>query len=232
MILYLHTKIRDFFQPRKQIPDELKRLPVYDGYVSPSSITALRDNPAYDTTWIPDSQRPGRNIPVHYTSRTDNAIVTDGHSGQDTDMRTYPHVVADGNRPCIFQPAVPLLYIERMAGCIKATVGSDEHIVAKRDLGFVQHDTIHVGIEILANLDVITVIAIEGLLYQEIASRLPKQPNDKFLPALAFRGQQVVILVAQILAPLPFRNQFLIIVRIIQFAQTAFFFFAHHKDNH
>lgn len=62
-----------------------------------------------------------------------------------------------------------------MAGRIETAVGGDEHMVAEADLGLVQDDAIHVGIEVFADFDVVAVVAEEGLLYQEVFPRFPSR---------------------------------------------------------
>ena len=101
-------------------------------------------------------------------------------------MRTYPHVIAYGNRQGIFQPPVSLLYIEGVTGCVKSAVGSNEHIVAELDFCLIQDNAIHVCIKIPANLYVIAVITKKRLLYQKTTSRLPKQFDYNIVPAFGF----------------------------------------------
>ena len=60
---------------------------------------------------------------IYHATCTYNTIATDCNTGQHTDVRTYPHVIAYGNRTGIFQAPVSLLYIEGVCGSIKSAVG-------------------------------------------------------------------------------------------------------------
>ena len=180
-----------------------------------SSVIALCANPAYDPTGISYSQCPCRYVLVYYASRTDDTVVTDGYSGQDTDMRTYPYVIADGNRQGILQSLVSLFHVKGVSGCIEATIGSNEYIVAELYLGSIQYNTVYICVEVIAYFNIISVIALERLFYQKIASRFSKQSGYNLFPALDFRRQQVVIFMAEQFASLSFGYQLRIVIGIV-----------------
>ena len=60
-----------------------------------------------------------------------------------------------------------------MAGGIEGTVGTDEHVVAEGDFGFVKYHEVGIGKEMVANLYVVTVVAEERSYDVEVVSRLP-----------------------------------------------------------
>lgn len=168
-----------------------------------------------DAAGVAYGQRTGWNVSVDNTPGTDDAVVADGDAGQYADLRPDPHVVADGDGAGIFQPAVPLPDVERMAGRIETAVGGDEHMVAEADLGLVQDDAIHVGIEVFADFDVVAVVAEEGLLYQEVFPRFPQQGFQQLRPPPGFRRRQLVVCVALVFAQLPFGYQLRVVVGVV-----------------
>lgn len=181
----------------------------------PDRIITRLSNTPYDATGVPHCQRTGWDILVDHTSGTDDAIIANGYSGQDTDVRSYPHVVAYRNRPGVFQTTVSLIHINGMTGGIKAAIGGDEDIVAKRHLSAVKNHAVHIGIKVLSDLHVIAIVAEERLLYQEISSRLPQQAGKEARAPFHIGGQQMVVFVADVLAALPFGYQLSIVVGII-----------------
>ena len=114
---------------------------------------------------IADGKRIGGNIFYDYTSGSDHAIITNGYSGQYADVSTYPYVVADGDWFCIFQPAVTMLNIKWMSGCIETTSGRDKNIVAKRDFRLIKNYAIDVHVEVFSQFDIVSVVAMEGRFY-------------------------------------------------------------------
>ena len=106
---------------------------------------------------------------------TYNTIIADGNTRQYTDLRTDPHIIAYGNWPCILQSTIPRTYIKRMPRRIEATIRSHKNIIAKSDRCTVENNTIHISVKILTKRYIITVVTIEGLLYQKGLSGTPQQ---------------------------------------------------------
>ena len=86
---------------------------------------------------------------------------------------------------------------------------------AEADLGLVQDDAIHVGIEVFADFDVVAVVAEEGLLYQEVFPRFPQQGFQQLRPPPGFRRRQLVVCIALVLAQLPFGYQLRVVVGVV-----------------
>ncbi len=57
-----------------------------------------------------------------------------------------------------------------MSGRIESAVGSDEYIIAELYLRLIQNNAVDIGIEILAYLYIVAVIAMEWLFYQKFMS--------------------------------------------------------------
>ena len=75
-------------------------------------------------------------------------------------MRTDPYVIADGHGKSVFQTLITLLYVKRVAGGIDAYVRGDERVIADTNFAPSRYE-IHVGEEIIPNLDIIAIIALE-----------------------------------------------------------------------
>lgn len=114
------------------------------------------------------------NVGCDDASGSYDAVVADGHAWQDAYLGAYPDVVADCDGACVFQPFVPVYGVEGVPGCVKAAVGGYEYVVAECDFRFVEYDEVEVGVEVLADGDVVAVVAVEGLLYEEVSGHFPE----------------------------------------------------------
>lgn len=89
-----------------------------------------------------------------------------------------------------------------MAGRGEDDIGADEHVVADHDTGTVQNDEVVIGVDVLADSDVVAVVAEEGRLQVHVR-RIP----EEFLQPEPVKFDSVsVVLVTQRLGPLPFAN--------------------------
>ena len=114
-----------------------------------------------DAAGIPDGQCSRRNIPVHHASCADDAVVADSDARKDADVRSYPHVVAYGDRAGIFESLVALGHIEWMPGRIDAYVGGDEDVVAYGHFRSVEDCQIDVGECVAPDEYIVSVVAME-----------------------------------------------------------------------
>lgn len=135
-----------------------------------------------DSARVANGQGVDWNVLGYYTSGTDDTVVSDGDTGQYADKGTYPYIVAYMNGLGIFQSLIPLLHIQGMACCIESAVGSNKHVVAKGDGRSVQDDAVHIAIEVFTHADIIAIVAIEGLLDEEVLSGLSQQFTKQLLP--------------------------------------------------
>ncbi len=120
-----------------------------------------------DAAWITYGYRTGRDVFCHYTSGSDHAVVTYGHSRQYRDRCSDPYVVADGYRPGIFQTFVSFNRVNRMTGGVESAVRGYEDIVAECHLGSVKDDEVEIGVEVFAYTYVVAIVAEEGLFDQD-----------------------------------------------------------------
>lgn len=119
--------------------------------------------------WIAGGYRVFRDIPCDYTPGTDSAIVADCYAWKYRDVCPNPDIISYRNRACELKSTVSFNRIKRMTGRVKSAVRPDKHIVAKRNRRLVENYHIEVGIEIQANLYIVTIIAVKRLLNQDVA---------------------------------------------------------------
>lgn len=96
----------------------------------------------------------------------DDAPAADHHIAADRNAGHHlhaadPHIVADGDGVGVFEPLVAALSVDGVPRRIKAAVRRDKHVIPKPDFGSVENDEIMVGIKILAELDVVAIVAPE-----------------------------------------------------------------------
>ena len=104
-------------------------------------------------------------------------IIADADSRKDGHAPAYPHIVADGHRLCPFAAAVPFHRVRAVAGGVDADIRADEAVVAYRYWGLVKYREIEIGEETFPHADLLPVIAVKRLVYNDIiVSDIPKQP--------------------------------------------------------
>lgn len=89
----------------------------------------------------------------------DHDITAYGNSGHHLNARTDPHIIAHGNRIGIFQALISTLRIYRVSCRVETAVGRDKYIIAKRHFSSVKNNRVVISKEVLADLDIVTVIA-------------------------------------------------------------------------
>ena len=129
-------------------------------------------------------------------------------------------MVTPGNTVAAFR-------VERVACGVESAAGSDKHVVAKSHFGTVENHATHVGKEIVANMDIVTIVAEERRLDDAIAAHSPQQASEQFAAFLLHRGARGIEVVAQFLACRPFGYQFRVIVGIIQCPRFHVHFLCH-----
>ena len=161
----------------------------------------LPHHPAGDA----DCDHVRRNGSGNHASSSDDGIVADGHTGQNGRSGSDPDVVADGDRLGDLQPGLALFRIDRMLGGCETAVGSDEHMASERHLGAVGDDQVVVGVKVISDGDVVSVIAPERRSEYHVFPHLSQQFGQDAALRFPIVGIQLVILVAFILAFADFR---------------------------
>lgn len=113
---------------------------------------------------IPAHYRIGRHVFGHYRAGSDNRIIANGHARINHRASADPDVMAYGDRFTVLQPAVTFGRVQRMRGCINVHPRCEHTVIANADRADVQHDAVEVGVKIVAQIDVIAVVAAEARL--------------------------------------------------------------------
>ena len=108
------------------------------------------------------------NIFRYDASCTNCHVITDGHTRQDSHTTTNPHIIANGDWFCPLSTAVTLYGVSTMAGCVNAYIRADKAVVTNGDWGFVEYGEVEVGKEPLTHTNLLAIVAIEGLVNQNI----------------------------------------------------------------
>ena len=114
-----------------------------------------------NTAGVPGGDGVGRNISGDDASGSNDTVVSDGHSGKNGRTGADPDVAADRDRHGDFQSRLALFRINRMLGGGETAVRSNKHMVAERNLDAVGYNQIVIRIEVVADKDVVSVIAPE-----------------------------------------------------------------------
>lgn len=93
-------------------------------------------------------------------------------------MCANPYVIANGYRFSILQTLVAQVYVEGMSGRVETTIWSNEHIVAKGYRRSVENDAVDVAVKVFANMNVVTIVAVEWLFNQKLLLGAAKQRAD------------------------------------------------------
>lgn len=124
----------------------------------------------------------------HYASGSDGAVVADGHAGEDADVCSDPYVVTHGDGARIFQSRVAQIGFQWMPGGVKSAVGGYEYVAAECYRCFIEDDKIDVGVEIFADVDIVSVVAIEGLLYEKLHACRAKDVTKESFALIGAQG--------------------------------------------
>lgn len=90
---------------------------------------------------------------------SDDGIVADGDARIDDGTAADPDIMADDDGFAEFFAGIAGDRIERMSRCVNVDPRRNHAIVANPDFTDVQKDTVEIGIEVVADMDVKTVIA-------------------------------------------------------------------------
>lgn len=99
------------------------------------------------------------NVLRHNRSGTDDHIITDVYSAQDSHVSSNPDVVPDMNILCkfrhghapVFAQAQPFLRKKGMIGCQEGNVGSDAYVIANEYAGIIHDDQVEISKKIFSD---------------------------------------------------------------------------------
>lgn len=110
---------------------------------------------------IAADDRAGGYIFGDHGTRSDDGVVADVDAGIDDSTAADPDIVADGDGFAEFFAGIAGNRIERMSRCVNVDTRRNHAIVADPDFADIQKHTIEIGVEVIADVDVKTIIAAE-----------------------------------------------------------------------
>ena len=132
-------------------------------------------NGAQHTTGVAGCDDIVGDIAGHDRTGADDRPVANRDAGQKDAATPDPDVVADRNRLAVLGSGGSSHRVERMGVGVDLDTRSKEDLIANRDRADIEDDTAEVGIEILPDPDVISVIATEGGFDPKIAAGFSKK---------------------------------------------------------
>lgn len=124
----------------------------------------------------------------HYASGSDGAVVADGHAGENAYVCSDPYIVAHGDGTRIFQSGVAQVGIQWMPGGVESAVGGYEYVASECYRCFIEDDKIDVGVEIFADVDIVSVVAIERLLDEKLIACRAKDVTQESCALIGSQG--------------------------------------------
>ena len=179
-----------------------------------------------DAAGIADGDGVGRDVVRDHRACSDGAVVADSDARKDSHRTAYPAVVADGDRLCPLLTGVALRGIGAVAGGVDRHIGTDESVVADGYGGFVENGAMEIGKETLAYADVLAVVAIEGLVDEDLIVTGSEEGFEHLLALLEAGGLNVVVAPNQVLAGVEFVFEFGV-AGVIDLPCEHFFFLGH-----
>ena len=113
---------------------------------------------------IADGDDTGRDILSHDAARPDHSVVADMDAREKHGVRADPDVVPDRDGDPVFKFCVPYFVMDRVPGGDHGDVRAEHDVIPDLHLGDVNNDTPAVGVKIVADLDMFSVIAAERRL--------------------------------------------------------------------
>ena len=110
---------------------------------------------------IAHRHRMGGDVLDHHGAGADHHVIADGDAGAYHDVTAEPDVVADGDGACSLRSGGAHRGVDWMVRRVQADAWSEEHAVADGDLRHVEEDAIHVGVEVVSDVGIAAVIAVE-----------------------------------------------------------------------
>ncbi len=156
-------------------------------------------------------------------------VVADMHSGIYHAIRAYPHVIADCHLDTVLISGVAWLPVNRMTGGGYGSVCRNHDVVADFDLRHVYYREVIACEEVLADFDILTVVAVNRRENFDVLSNLAEKLTEKLL--LSFRvlrragvecGKTVLALYSLLGEP--------VLPRLIRKSREHSLFFCHTKN--
>ena len=176
-------------------------------------------------TRISDGDNIVGDIPCYNRSGTDCDIVANIYSGKNGHAPANPDIVTDGDWLSPLSPTVSLDRIGTMTSRIYADVRADEAIIPDGDRCFIQYGEIEVGEEAPAHVNLLSVIAVEWLVDNDLViSYGPQQILQDSEPGSCIRRGNGIVPVNDIMNCDKFLQKLWIYCRIRQPGKHLFLF--------
>ncbi len=171
------------------------------------------------------------NVPSYHGTRSNDAVVADGHARENRDVCAYPDVVSDVDRQGPFQPLVALFGVDGVGGRREAAVWCDKDMVAEGDLCRIQDDAVVVDVEGVPCGNVVSIVADEGLLDDGVLAQLAENFSKGRLALFKIAGTDVIVIEAKFFALGSLLDQVWIVVGVVKFARQHLLLFSHFKPS-
>ena len=139
-------------------------------------------NRANHPGWVPRHHSVSGYIPGDNCPSANHGIQADAYTGQQDGTAADPHIVLNCNRLCHLPALIAGFSLQVMGGSIHLYTRPDHHMVANAHLVAIQDGTLHVQKDILTDVNVLAVGAVEGWLDERAAADLAEQPPEKRVP--------------------------------------------------
>lgn len=121
-------------------------------------------------------------IPRDNRAGSDHRVAANRDTRIDDGMASDPDMVSDVHRAGGFEPRRPFRRIEGMSGGEDGDPRPDEAVVADSYLRAVQDDQVVVRIKMIADVDIVSVVAPEGGLDERARSARAEEPVKDRIP--------------------------------------------------
>ena len=115
--------------------------------------------------------RIGRNIPGHDAACADDRIVADGHARQNHTVSADPDIITNSDGQGIVRHHFPVERIYWVSGGAECHIGANHDLVADEDLTVIHQHQIEIGVEILTDMDMLTIGHMNRRLKKERVSK-------------------------------------------------------------
>lgn len=108
---------------------------------------------------VPGSKNVRRDIFGYDAARSNGCASANRQTRIDNRTAANPDAISQYNGFSRFQPGITLFRHQRMRCGIDLNTGTQKHVIAYGDFCAIEHHTVKIGIKVIADVDVIAVIA-------------------------------------------------------------------------
>lgn len=161
------------------------------------------------------------NILRHNRSGTDDDIITDMDSAQNSHISSDPDIVSNMDILCkfchshapIFTQAQPFLRQQWMIGCQEGNIGPDTYIIANEYAGIIHDDQIKIGKKVFSDIRMAPVIELKRPLKIKYLPYTSRNLAHDFFPMGICLIQSVIFPAQPVCSPFDFYQLFTTVVK-------------------